>query len=83
MRVAIVAMTVVVLAVGFCVFDSHGHDAMDDNTSLDLCLAMLAVVLPVVLTAGLPLTGFTSVYPLAPVGEFSPHVPAPPPKRRS
>ena len=83
MRVAIVAMTVVVLAAGFCVFDSHQHDAMDDHASLDLCLGMLAVVLPVVLTAGLPLTGFTSAHLLAPVSEFSPHVPAPPPKRLS
>lgn len=76
-------MAVLVLAIGFCVFDSGDHDGMDDHASVDLCLGMLAVSPPVVLTAGLPLTGCTSAYPLAPVREFSPHVPAPPPKRLS
>lgn len=74
-------MAVLVLSIGFCVFDSHDHHGMDDRAVLDLCLGMLAVSLPVVLTAGLPLTGITSAYRLAPVREFSPHVPAPPPKR--
>lgn len=83
MRAAILAMAVVVLAVGFCVFDSHDHDGMDDHASVDLCLGMLAVSLPIVVTAGLPLTGSTSADRLAPVPEFSPHVPAPPPKRLS
>lgn len=85
MRTAILAMAVVVLAIGFCVFDGGDHDGMDDHASgeVDLCLGMLAVSPPVALTAGLPLMGCTSAYGLAPVREFSPHVPAPPPKRPS
>lgn len=77
-QAAIIAMAVLVAAVGFCVFDSHG--GIDHHASPDLCLGVLAVLLPTVLAGGLPLTGLTSAYRLAPVADFSPHVPAPPPK---
>jgi hypothetical protein len=79
-QAAILAMAVLVLIVGFCMFDRHDHDGMDDHAALDLCLGMMAVSLPMVLTGGLPLAGLTSAYRPAPVSEFSPHVPAPPPK---
>jgi hypothetical protein len=80
-QAAILGMAVLVLAVGFCVFDTH--DGTDDYASVDLCLAMLAVSLIIVLVSGLPLAGLTSAYLLAPVREFSSHVPAPPPRTLS
>ena len=73
-------MSVLVLAVGCCVFDRDDHDGMDDHASLDLCFGMANVSLPIVLTNGLPLTGLTEDYQLTPAPSFSPHVPAPPPK---
>jgi hypothetical protein len=76
-------MAAIVLAAGFCVFDAHSHDGMDDHPALDLCLGMLFVSLPTALTSGLPLNGRTAADRLAPMHEFSPHVPAPPPKPRS
>jgi len=78
MQAAILGMAVLIFAVGFCVFDSH--DGTDEHAGVDLCLGMLAGSLIIVLVSGLPLTGLTSVYRLAPVRGFSPHVPAPPPK---
>jgi hypothetical protein len=76
----VVAMAVLVLAVGCCVFDRDDHDGMDDHASLDLCFGMLTVSLPIVFTGGLPLIGLTSAYRISSVPSFSPHVPAPPPK---
>jgi hypothetical protein len=73
-------MAVLVVAIGCCVFDRNDHDGMDDHASLDLCLGMLAVSPPIVLTGGLPLAGLTVVYAFSPAPSFSPHVPAPPPK---
>ena len=77
LETVLVGMAVLVLAVGFCVFDSH--DASDGHGVVDLCLGMIAVSLAVVLP-GLPLTGLTSAYPLAPLPSLFRHVPAPPPK---
>jgi hypothetical protein len=79
-RVAIAAMAVLVVAVGCCLFDRHDHDDMDQHASLDLCLGMAAVSLPIVVTGGLPVAGLIAAYQVAHVPSFSPHVPAPPPK---
>jgi hypothetical protein len=73
-------MAVLVLTIGFCVFDRSDHDGTDDHAALDLCLGMMTVSLPIVLTGGLPLTGRASACQGAPVPNFSPRVPAPPPK---
>ena len=75
-----VAMAVLVVAIGCCAFDADDHDGMDNHAALDLCLGMATVSLPIVLTAGLPLTGLATAYRLAFVPSFAPHVPAPPPK---
>lgn len=76
----VVALAVLVLAIGCCAFDRDDHDGIDGHASLDLCFGMLTVSLPIVLTNGLPLIGLTTAYQLGPVRSFSPHVPAPPPK---
>jgi len=73
-------MSALVLAIGCCVFDRDDYDGMDDHASLDLCLGMLNVSMPMVLTAGLPLTGLAEAYQVTPAPRFSPVVPAPPPK---
>ena len=81
MRAAVFAMALLVLAVGFCLFDGDGHDAWGDHASVDLCLGLVAISLPAVLAAPLSLAGFAPAYQPALVRTFSPHVPAPPPKR--
>jgi hypothetical protein len=79
-RVAIAAMAVLVVAIGCCVFDGHDHDGVGDHASLDLCLGMAVVPLPIVVTGELPMAGLIAAYQVAHVLSFSPHVPAPPPK---
>ena len=79
-RAAIAAMAVLVVAIGCCAFDRNDHDGMDDHASLDLCLGMATISLPIVITGGLPVAGLIAAYQAAHVPSFSPHVPAPPPK---
>ena len=79
-RAAVLLMTMLVLSIGFCVFDADDHGGIDDHPAFDLCLGMMTVSLPSVLGAGLPLTGLTAVYQMAPVLSLAPSVPAPPPK---
>jgi hypothetical protein len=72
-------LVVLVLAVGFCIFDGDDDD-VDGHAGLDLCLGMLVTALTVVLVARLPLSGSTAAFLLAPVLDVTAHVPAPPPK---
>ena len=71
-------LAVLVLAVGFCVFDGDEHE--DGHAGLDLCLGMLVTSLSVTLVSRLPLTGLANAGHMAAVIEFSARVPAPPPK---
>lgn len=71
-------LAVLVLAIGFCVFDGDEHQ--DGRAGLDLCLSMLATSLAITLVSRLPLTGITSPDRLAAPLEFLARVPAPPPK---
>ena len=73
------ALAVLVLAVGFCLFDGDGHHE-DDHSGVDLCLGMLAVEMTLTLVARLPLTGVAGCDRRAGVREFTPLVPVPPPK---
>lgn len=72
------ALAMLLVSVGFCLFDS---DHEDGHPGLDLCLGMLSASMAVTLLSGLPLTGLASPARLADLLEFSPLVPAPPPKR--
>lgn len=67
-----------VLAIGFCVFDGDGHE--DGQAGLDLCLGMLMTSLTATLVYQLPLTGLTSADRFAAVLDVSARVPAPPPR---
>jgi hypothetical protein len=71
-------LAVLVLAVGFCLFDgdADGHE----HTGLVLCLGMLVTSLTVTLVSRLPLAGSASAERLASVLAFSLRVPSPPPK---
>ena len=71
-------LAVLVLAIGFCVFDGDEHGG--GHAGLDLCLGMLVTSLSVTLVCRLPLIGLASADHLAAVPEFSARVPAPPPK---
>jgi hypothetical protein len=73
------ALAVLVLAVGFCVFDGDGHHE-DEHPRFDLCLGMLAVEMTLALVSRLPLTGRAGSDRRARILEFTPLVPAPPPK---
>ena len=81
MRAAVFAMALLILAVGFCLFDGDEHDAFGEHASLDLCLGLITISLPAALVAPLPLAGLTTAYRPTVVPTFLPHVPAPPPKR--
>jgi hypothetical protein len=72
-------LALLVVAVGFCVFDGDQHEG--DHGGVDLCLGMLAVVVTVGLASRLPLAGSTCPDGLALVVQLPPRVPAPPPKR--
>jgi hypothetical protein len=71
-------LAVLVLAIGFCVFDGDEHE--DGHAGLDLCLSMLVTSLTVTLVCRLPLTGLASADRLAALLEFTAGVPAPPPR---
>jgi len=77
-RVPLLAVALLVLAVGLCLFNGS-HDA-GGYAGLDLCRGMLFVSLAVVLAPGLPLIGATAMYRPVLFLAFSPRVPAPPPK---
>jgi hypothetical protein len=74
-------LAMLVLAVGFCVFDCDEH--RDGHAGFDLCLGMLATVLTVTLVSRLPLAGLAAAEHQAPALEFALCVPAPPPKALS
>jgi hypothetical protein len=71
-------LAVLVVAIGFCVFDGDEHGA--GHPGLDLCLSMLATSVAVTLASRLPLTGLASADRLVALPAFSARVPAPPPK---
>jgi hypothetical protein len=71
-------LALLVLAIGFCVFDGDEHE--DGHAGLDLCLSMLATSLAVPLVSRLPLTGTAGADRLVALPAFSARVPAPPPK---
>lgn len=67
-----------VLAIGFCVFDGDEHEG--GHAGLDLCLGMLVTSLTVTLVSRLPLTGLASADRFAALPAFAARVPAPPPR---
>ena len=76
MRAAILALAVLVLAIGCCVFDG----GEDGHAGFDLCLGMLMTSVTLTLLSRLPLSGLATVDRFAAVLDFSTRVPAPPPK---
>ncbi len=71
-------LAVLVLAIGFCVFDGDEHEG--GHAGLDLCLGMLVTSLTVTLVSRLPLTGLASADRFAALPAFAARVPAPPPR---
>jgi hypothetical protein len=71
-------LALLVLAIGFCVFDGDGHE--DGHPGFDFCLGMLATVVTFTLVSKLPLAGLVAADHLASVLEFALRVLAPPPK---
>ena len=72
-------LAMLVLAVGFCIFDGDGHHE-NDRAGFDLCLGMLGTTMTISLVSRLPLSGLASADRFVDVLEFTPLVPAPPPK---
>ena len=75
-KVVAVALAVLVLATGFCLFDGDE----DEHAGLDLCLGMLVATTVVAPTAELPLAGLASIERFAVALNVALGVPAPPPK---
>jgi hypothetical protein len=74
-------LAVLVLGVGFCLYDGDEHWC--GHPGFDLCLGMLATIPGTPLVPGLPLAGVAAAEHPAPVVAFSLRVPAPPPKALS
>lgn len=72
------ALVMLVVSVGFCLFDG---DHEDGDPGLDLCLGMLAAPMAARFISRLPLTGLARTDGFTRPHEFLPPVPAPPPKR--
>ena len=73
-----VALAVLVLATGFCLFD--GDEDGHEHAGLDLCLGMLVAATVVAPTLELPLAGLATLERFAVALNFALGVPAPPPK---
>ena len=80
MRGAVIAVAVLALAMGFCLFDHDEDGAGGHVAPPDLCLSMLAVSLSVIPLAGLLPVGWAVGLPVAAAHAAVRHVPDPPPK---
>ena len=79
----VLALSLLLVAVGFCVFDHHA--AADANHGhgvvIDLCLAVLGVAIVVGSFLVLTVLGWATPFPALILVPASPHVLDPPPKR--
>ena len=78
-RVLSLILAVMVVAVGFCLFDGDEHGS-GHHPGFDLCLGMLATLITVTLVSRFRLLGLAATQYVAFASEFSMRVPAPPPK---
>ena len=76
-RGMVLAMALVTVAIGFCVFDAHHHD---QGCSPDLCLSLLSATLGSALLVGPLLEGWAADSPTVPVLSAWTTVLAPPPR---
>lgn len=77
---ATIAVVLLALATGFCLFDQEEDGAGGHMTPPDLCLAMLAASLSVMPLARLLATGWTVSLPVAVPSTVALHIPDPPPR---
>ena len=77
-RGAVIAVALLVLATGLCLFDQDDHGA--DGRVLDLCLGIVAISLAIAPFAGLLAAGWAVNVPVAAPYAIALHVPDPPPR---
>lgn len=77
---ATIAVALLALATGLCLFDQDEGGAGGHVTPLDLCLGMLAVSLAVMPLARLLAVGWVVNLPVAAPYAVALHIPDPPPK---
>ena len=79
-RGATIAVALLALATGFCVFDQDDDGAGGHVAPPDLCLGMLAVSLAVLPLAPLLAVGWAVDHPVAVTYAVALHIPDPPPR---
>jgi hypothetical protein len=79
-RGATIAVALLALATGLCLFDQEGDGAADHVTPPDLCLGMLAVSFALISLAPLLAAGWTVDHPGATPYAVALHIPDPPPR---
>ncbi len=78
--IGVIAASLIIAGVGFCLFDAdHGGQA-DHRIPLDLCYARLASALTLPVLIGLSVNGWVTAVRPAHVPERFLRIPAPPPK---
>jgi len=77
-RIAVIAMALLVVATGFCLFDVH--DDKDHAVSMDLCLGLIVGPAPVVLVAPLSPAGRAAAFVSSGLPASAVRIPSPPPK---
>jgi hypothetical protein len=75
-----IALAVLTLAIGLCLFDGDAHDTTGHAGALDLCLGMLAASLAVPALGRVVAVGDIAEMPLAPVHFVARAIPDPPPR---
>lgn len=75
-----IALALLTLATGFCLFDRDDHGTADHAAPLDLCLAMLAASLAVIPFARLLAVGRALNPPVAAEYAVARRIPEPPPR---
>jgi hypothetical protein len=82
-RGAVIAVALLALATGLCLFDQDEVRASGRVTPPDLCLGMLAVSFAIMPLVGLLAAGWVVVLPFPAAYAVAVHVPDPPPRSAS
>jgi hypothetical protein len=76
----VIAVALLALATGFCLFDQHDDHNAGHAAALDLCLSMLAVSLAAIPSVRFSITGSTVNVAVATAYIVARRIPDPPPR---
>ena len=78
--IGVIAASLIIAGVGFCLFDAYHGGRADHGMPLDLCHALLASALTLPVLIGLSVNGWVTTVRPARVPVRFLQIPAPPPK---